>query len=283
MAMDFVPEKIKKRSGFADDRTFNMYYREVGKTRVLSPEEERELYFKYRKGDEKAKEAIICNCLRSVVKIARKYTRDPDKVKDLISAGNLGILHALQKYDPTYKTRFLSYATYWIKLYIREELYSDGLVFLPRYKQKTLYRIGRIKTKMEVENGEVAEEEVFQKADAEERHFRDIGLGGLSFVSFDSPGKPPVSFSGDRLLFQCMSEQMKEILKKYLSLLCVQESFIIRAYYGFISEPLTLRQIAGVLGITPERVRQIKCQALEKLKKYLKQGLKIENSEPLCA
>jgi len=257
----------------AQDKSFHSYYQEVGRTKMLSSEEERALYEKYaRTGDIEARDAIVHNCLRQVVKIARQYSKDSDVVKDLISAGNLGILDALDRYDPSRNTRFLSYATYYIKLHIREELYDAGLVSMPRWRQKAVKKVRRVQADAERQGKEVDEDVLCETTDLSKAQIERLRVDHFCFPSIDNVPPPRVTSKADKA---AACEETKSYILAILKTLGVKEGFVLRAYFGFIDEPWSLRQIAGVLGVSPERVRQIKMDALTALQKKLSNNLKI--------
>lgn len=253
------------------DRTFSQYYKEVSNTKQLSPSEERDLFHRFkRKADLAARDQLVHNCLRTVVKIAARYSRDPEIFKDLISSGNLGILHALDRYDPSYNTRFLSYATYWIHLFIREEA-SSNLIPLPKWRKKALAKIGREKERIYQREGRKAEEEDLrgcaQLSDVQlERLLRSDG--NPQFTVAEETYDPHLSvvgnFGGDIDV-----ARTRDLFKEQVLKLPHRERFVLLSYYGLIMPSMSLRQIGSIINMSSERVRQIKVQAMTRVREKL--------------
>lgn len=270
----------RARNTLANDKNFHCYYKEVGRTKMLTPQSERELYKQYKKNkDVGARDALVHNCLRQVVKIAKQYSRDPDQVKDLISAGNLGVLDALGRYDPNRKTRFLSYATYYIKLYVREELYDSSLVSMPRWRQKAVRKVNRVKSSAEREGREANDDELCAATELSKAQLERLRVDHFCFPSIDNVPPPHESPKADQ---SAIDAETKGFLDAALKTLGVKEGFVLRAYFGYIDEPWSLRQIAGVLGVSSERVRQVKMDALAALQKKFSKKLNVECVEDIA-
>jgi RNA polymerase sigma factor (sigma-70 family) len=271
------------RGKFAQDRSFQVYCAEVGRTQMLSSFEELELFREYKRtGVERARDKLVHNCLRSVVKIANQYSNNPEVVKDLVSSGNLGILHALERYDPGRKTRFLSYATYWIKLFIRTELSNSSLVSMPLWRQKAIRKVRQIKRGVERSEGRQASSvEICDATDLTDTQLRRLEVDKFRYSSTET--SPTLKTGKDAVLVQTIDRQAREILNSYVKQLQVKEQYVLRAYYGLCLEPMSLRQIARLLGVSSERVRQIKVVALERLKKLYKFSLNVECVDEICA
>lgn len=255
----------------ATDRIFSQYCKEVSKTQILSPEEELRLYRLYkRKGDQAAKDRLVHNCLRTVVKLACQYSQDPDVAKDLISAGNIGILEALDRYDDTRNTRFLSYATYWIHLYIREEWHSKELVGLPRWRRKAIKKINEINDNCRAAGKEAKNDDLCAATKLSERQVKRL-MNGVHKLSF-SDAIEQIFNSPDYI--QMFSERKaRKIFSSLLQQLNERESFVVKAYFGMVTEPMTLRGMATMVGTSSERIRQIKLMALNRLRKLAEEML----------
>lgn len=303
------------------DRSFHQYYNEVGRTEMLTPEVELRYATRYvnsrnairtqtkrveelrnskntkefkkasrklkrLKLDLEARDKLIDNCLRSIVKISAQYSRDPEVVKDLISAGNLGVFRALEKYDTSKRTRFLSYATYWIQFYIREELCSTETVAMPRWRQKAIRKMRQINAYYVSREGRKAEDtEMCAETDlslAQLERLRRIGR--LHFSTIDNLlhlHNVPKEKSNE-IFDTTLDNETRETLTKLLTLLGPKENFVVRAYFGMCVGPLSLHQIAKILGVSSERVRQVKVIALGRLARYFRQ-LHVEHVKELCA
>jgi RNA polymerase primary sigma factor len=273
-------ERIVCQPKLSRDRAFHQYYGEVGRTEMLTPKAERELFNRYRKKDDlAARDKLIHNCLRSVVKIANQYSRNADTIKDLISAGNLGVLHALKRYDPKKKTRFLSYATYWIQLFIREEVYDADLVTMPRWRQKAIRKVKRVNSQYHLQEGRRAEDdEICAEADLSPtqlsrlRRIERLQFSPLDILTKASQSSPN---DDDRAAFNTtLDNEVKQLLSRYLKVLGPKENFVLRAYFGLVTDPMSLRQIANVIGVSSERVRQVKVHALTQLRKLIEFSLR---------
>ncbi len=281
----------------SSDRSFHQYYNEVGRTGMLSPEEERKYAVRYvrsreavnkskrAKLDVQSRDKLINNCLRSVVKIAAQYSRDPDTVKDLISAGNLGVFHALNKYDPTKCTRFLSYAIYWIQFYIREELYDGETVSMPRWRQKAIRKMRQVNAHYISRKGRKADDaELCAETDLSPTQLERLRkIGRLRFSTLDSfiHLYTTAKEKSDTVFNATLDSETKETLARLLTLLGPKENFVVRAYFGMCTDPMSLHQIAKILGVSSERVRQVKVDALKRLARYFRK-LRIKHVQELC-
>lgn len=250
------------------------YFADVRGSELLTAEEERALFVKYRtctnckwqfplgkpaaactncwaKRDYTPRDKIVEGALRFVIKVAKDYARqarglnyEADVLKALISAGNLGLLVAVDRFDLRMGTRFLTYAAWWIREKIREELDNSGLVRVPAYRQKAL----RLRRRM----GEVIEHDA-------------------AYILLEGSSSIDASQSDDQLERTFVNTYGAEVIHAALTELGFRgrDRYIILAYFGVREEPKNLRQISSRLNLSSERVRQIKQDALGKLKQYL--------------
>lgn len=240
---------------------------------MLTPQAELELFYEYQGNNNiEARDALVHNCLRQVIKIARRYSRDPHVIKDLISAGNFGILDALERYEPDRGTRFLSYATYYILLRIREELQDSDVVSTPRWRQKAVRKINKIKNAAAREGKQLEDEDICVLAELSRAQLERLKIERLHFPPIETVSPPRKKPDVD---ISIMSAEMKNFLGAALKTLRVKECFVLLAYYGFIDEPWSLKQIATLLGVSSERVRQIKTGALDSLHKKFSKNLRV--------
>lgn len=263
------------------DGNFYRYYTDVSHTEILDPETERKLFLRYkRKKDIDARDRLLGSCLRFVVTLAKKYSKDVDTLKELVSAGNLGLMIALDRYDHRRGTRFLSYATYWVLLYIRNELYNNKLVAMPLWRQKAVRKLKRAKRRNEAENGcEPSMDELSKELDLSETQLERLRVEQFHYTELDEDNPTPP----DTVDSAVINNQSKYILRDLIKTLSVKEQFIITAYYGLKTDRKSLREIADFLGITSERVRQIKMEALRRLRRYLTNGLHLHEVEQMMA
>lgn len=255
------------------DANFSRYYNEVGRFQILDAETELKLFLKYQKdGDLDARDRLLGNCLRFVVKLASKFTDDPDKLKDLISSGNEGLMYALKRYDPAYNTRFLSYATNWVLLAMRNELSNSELVSVPLWYQKTVRKIRRVKSSVQASEGsQPSEEQICSETDITPAQLRRLKIERFHYTPLEFTR---LSTNGTET--RVINEEAKTIIEDFLQVLPSKESFVLRAYFGFIAdEPWSLKQISNVIGTSSERIRQIKVKALKRLRRYMERGLDV--------
>lgn len=264
----------------AVDENFARYYRAVGQTEMIDAVTERKLFwhYKYRK-NLAARDRIIENCLRFVIKLARRYTHDMDTLKDLIAAGNEGLLFALDRYDPKRNTRFLSYATHYVLLYIRSELHNAGLVAMPLWRQKTIRKVQRAKSRAAASNGdEFDTEEICLEAEVTPAQLEKLRVEKFHYTPIDHVCIPTNGNEG-----RAINQQAQDVLNKLLLGLGPKEQFVLRAYYGLVADPMSLKQIANVLGVSSERVRQIKVDALQQLRRCMGKELDISSANDIVA
>lgn len=213
----------------APEDALSLYYREVEETKMLSAEEEHELIVQYAKTkDKKCKARIIKGALRYVINEARKHSRNRSRscLEDLIAAGNIGLVRALDKFDPTCNTRFLTYAGWWVRHEMREEARRLGLLHVPAHAAaKGVY----VPTPLELNETLI----------------------------------PSEAASASIELFEIQQSLLKLL---ELTALSTREIFIIKTCYGVHTPPKTLRQIGKLLDITGERVRQLRENAIAKLR-----------------
>lgn len=252
------------------DQTVRNYVIDLSKVVIVPPEVEKELFSAYKNsGCIESRNKLIESGLRFVVKVAQKFSKDLEHQKALISAGNEGLLVAIDRFDPTRGTRFLSYATWWVVLYIREELHRQSVVAIPIWRKKTARKVRAMQQKLEEELGR----------EATLTELTDVS--GLSTNQLtDILSDPPVTTSIDGVTQELAHDHSLEVdfsnrsadklINYILMTLPVRERFILHAYFGFITDPpMSLKQISIILGISSERVRQVKIEALASFRRVL--------------
>jgi RNA polymerase primary sigma factor len=218
-----------------DETSLDIYYKEVEATSMLTAKDERELLLKYRdtkdaKEKRKAQDLIIKGALRYVISEARKHPRSGNNqtvLEDLIAAGNIGLIRALKKFDPSCGTRFLTYAGWWVRHEMREEARRIGLLHVPAHAITK-----GVKSPPTVE---FTENTANEQADSEDR------AGSID-----------------------LHRSIVKLLE--LTQLSTREIFIIKTCYGIHTPPKTLKQIGKILDITGERVRQLREAALARMR-----------------
>ena len=252
------------------------YFREIGGYAPLTSEEERELAERIGQGDTTARDALVKANLRFVVMIARKYEGKAMSLSDLICEGNVGLLRATETFDGTKGFRFISYAVWWIRQAIREALSHTRTVRLPSNRIAAMGQIGRASRELEQEyTRNVTEEEIAEETGMGADRIREALLMGRNAVSLDTS----LGEEGERSLLdivaddhpspeeEAMDRSLGEDMETELTSLGVRQAEVLRHYFGLGGrERSTLEEIGRRYGLTRERIRQIKNQALRRLR-----------------
>ena len=253
------------------------YLREINETSLLSAEDEQELAGRIAQGDAMARDRMVRANLRLVVNIARGYTGKGLGLQDLIEEGNLGLLRAVEGFDPTMGTRFSTYASYWIKQSIKRALInSSKTIRIPAYMVELLSKWRRATARLNEELG---------RTPTNEEVARVLGLPKKKLPIIrkairinNSTPQSDQTDSGWSLGEMVMDERLKspdeemldhDILRHAMELLGdleEREANVLRLRFGLGgAEPKTLKEIGAELGLTRERVRQIETEALRRL------------------
>lgn len=263
-----------------DDLVLASYLREINKIPLLSYEEEYPLALKAKEGDKKARERIINSNLRFVVSVAKKFRGQGLALSDLINEGNIGLVVALDKFEPEKGYHFISYAVWWIRQSIMKAISEKGrAVRLPLNRSNELIQIQKAQRAIMAENeiSDPTDEEIAELTGLDKKLINDLLTVSGDMVSFDSPvkkGEEGESTFGDFILDsnkgpedEVMETSMKEDVRSLLSVLSDKERNIIELRYGLNGEkPMSLKEIGENYNLTKERIRQIEKKALEKLK-----------------
>jgi RNA polymerase primary sigma factor len=213
-----------------------------------------------------------------VVSVAKKYQNQGVALSDLINEGNLGLIRAAHKFDETKGIKFISYAVWWIRQAILQALAEQSrIVRVPLNRAGTLHRIGKRANALLQELGrEPTHEEIALEMDITEEEVAKTISISQTHLSLDAPMTPGednrlLDYLPDTLNAtpdeQTFEKALTEAIEESLSSLKEREAKILRLYFGLDSEePMTLEQIGALLGITRERVRQIKEKALSRLR-----------------
>src|SRR5206468_4147556 len=253
------------------------YLREINETPLLNAQEEKQLAYRIDEGDNEARDRMVRANLRLVVNIARSYTGKGLGLQDLIEEGNLGLLRAVQGFDPTMNTRFSTYASYWIKQSIKRALVNTAkTIRIPAYMVELLAKWRRATNKLTDELGRPpTHEEVARFMGLPKKKLSIIKKAIRVYNSAPQTDQTEAGWSIDEMLMDSRSKtpdcEMVETddLKHVMILLDKmdkREATVLRMRFGLDDEePKTLKEIGERLGLTRERVRQIESEALSKL------------------
>jgi RNA polymerase nonessential primary-like sigma factor len=259
-----------------------LYLSEIGFTPLLTAEEEVDLGRKVIKGDEKARHRMIESNLRLVVKIARRYLNRGLDFADLIEEGNLGLMHAVKKFDPELGFRFSTYATWWIKQTIERAIMNQARnIRLPVYILKELNVYWNIARKLTEElNRDPTAEEIaaeIQKPVEEVRHIMDLGKDTTSLdeIIYGGDSERSVAESiadekNDNPMFTLEEDSVAQTLHDCLEELDLKQQAVIVRRFGLRGhKKSTLDEVGKQMGLTRERVRQIQIGAMRKMQYIL--------------
>jgi RNA polymerase primary sigma factor len=266
------------RKGKYDESSLDQYLKEISAYKLLTREEEVDLAQRIRKGEEEALDRLVRSNLRFVVSVAKKYQNQGVALSDLINEGNLGLIRAAHKFDETKGIKFISYAVWWIRQAILQALAEQSrIVRVPLNRAGALHRIGKRSAMLLQELGRepTVEELADELAISEDEVRRTLSLS-QTHLSLDAPLTP----GEDNRLLDYLPDQfaagpddetydraLLDTVEEALGTLKEREAKILRLYFGLeAQEPMTLEEIGSLLGITRERVRQIKEKALLRLR-----------------
>jgi RNA polymerase primary sigma factor len=282
----------KSRKGSGLQSPLETYLREINETALLTADEEKELARAIAKGDARARDRMVRANLRLVVNIARGYTGKGLGLQDLIEEGNLGLLRAVEGFDPEMGTRFSTYASYWIKQSIKRALINSAkTIRIPAYMVELLSKWRRATVRLTDElKRNPTPEEVARLLGLPKRKLPIIKK---AIQIYNSTPQTDQSDSGWSLGEMVMDERMRspedELLendimaqiKTMMGDLDEREFNVLRMRFGLENtEPHTLKEIGEKLGLTRERVRQIETEALKRLGEGLRDPFDMEMLMP---
>ncbi|OQY09443.1 MAG: RNA polymerase subunit sigma-70 [Fusobacteriia bacterium 4572_132] len=255
------------------------YLKGISYYQLLSKKEEKILSQKSLKGEENAREILINSNLRLVVSIAKKYSYTGTNLLDLIQEGNIGLIKAVEKFNPKKDVRFSTYATWWIKQSILRYLTSTrGIMRYPAYVHDNISKIKKYISQNrnlfpDKPNPYVIAEELDLKIKEVKKCLKLIASSSISFEEYigEDLTLHSVLPSNDQLEEKILIKLENDSLNKLLNKLSYNEKKVVIQRFGLFGEPeLTLEEIGNQIGLTRERIRQIQNNAIKKLKKKAK-------------
>ena len=268
-----ISQKITSR----DTSSVDKYLREIAKIELIGSEKEVELANRIKKGDDKALEELVNSNLRFVISVAKQYQNQGLALSDLISEGNIGLIKAAKRFDATKGFKFISYAVWWIRQTILQALAENArIVRLPVNKVGAVNKMNKVFTQLtQVYEREPTPEELANKLDVDTNYVKDL----IEFSERTSYLDAPVSNNDDSFTMldfissktddnlEFFEDNLNSQINGLLSSLPDRETEIIKMYFGIdFPHKYTLDEIADKMGLTRERIRQIKTKAMKKLK-----------------
>jgi RNA polymerase primary sigma factor len=254
-----------------------LYWRDIKDAEPLSREKEVEYFRRARAGDQEARQVLVTANLRFVVSVAREYKDYGLSLVELISEGNMGLMEAVKRFDETRGFKFITYAVWWIRQAILKALAENGKIARPPMSQiNDLQKIEKESSALAQELGRAPTfDEIAASVDISLERTRNALEVGQQDVSLDAPA----FLDEETTVLQVFAaeqegldehferEEMKQRVNACLGVLDEREYQIVRAYFGLEdTRPMTLEEIGEALGVTRERVRQLRNRALEKMK-----------------
>ena len=283
LALPPDPEPVAPELELLEDVT-QLYLNEIGAKPLLTPDDEVATARRVRTGDFQARQKMIEHNLRLVVNIAKHYLNRGIPLLDLIEEGNLGLIHALEKFDPERGFRFSTYATWWVRQSIERGIMNQSrTIRLPVHVVKEINLVLRAIRHLEsAANRETSVERIAALIDRPVADVRRILQLNEHIASLDAPLEiDPSHTIGEAIadeaavnpetLLQC--SETDSLLRDWLGQLTLRQRQVIERRYGLNGADIsTLDVLAGELGLTRERVRQIQVEALDRLRKIVKRG-----------
>jgi len=279
----------RERSSYDGDTAIKLYLREIGQVKLLTPQEEIALAARIKKGDKKAREQMIKANLRLVVKIARDYDGIGLPLLDLISEGNIGLMKAVERFDPSKGGKLSTYGSWWIKQSIKRALANQSkTIRLPVHLVDKISKMRRVAMRLQEELGrEPSDEELADELGTSSTRVAQMRMAAIRPASLDAPigdedsnnfaevvqdenADTPYEMLEDKTVTGMLQEMVKKLDPR--------EATILRYRFGLDGgSEKTLEEVGEKFGVTRERVRQIQNIALRKLRKMIE---KLEANKP---
>lgn len=265
-----------------NDSSLKLYLREISRTPLLTPEEEVKLARKIKRGDKAARAQMINANLRLVVKIAQDYSGYGLPLSDLISEGNIGLMKAVERFDPKKGGKLSTYAAWWIKQSIKRALANQSkTIRLPVHMVDKIAKMRRISTMLaEALGREPTDEELAEEIGLPRRKLAMLKQASQRPTSLDAPINEGEATEYGEIIGDDRAEDPLEALAEknlhgeldgLLSVLDKRERKIIDERFGLNGKkPMTLEEVGREFGVTRERIRQLQNVALGKMRKALR-------------
>ena len=274
---DFLDSVVSNKDIKINDPV-RMYLKEIGRINLLTADEEYEYALQAQEGNEDAKRILAESNLRLVVSIAKRYVGRGMAFLDLIQEGNIGLMKAVEKFDPGKGYKFSTYATWWIRQAITRAIADQArTIRVPVDMVETINKLARIQRQLTQElNREPTEQELAKKMNLSEEKVREVMKISQEPVSLETPiGEEDDSHLGDFVPDErtmspeeyTTSELLKEELDNVLLTLTEREEKVLKLRFGLEDgQCRTLEEVGQIFGVTRERIRQIEAKALRKMR-----------------
>jgi RNA polymerase primary sigma factor len=277
--------KITKQLTNRDSKSIDKYLSDVSKEGMVTPEEEVSLAVRIKQGDKVALNKLVNANLRFVISVAKQYQGHGLTLEDLIAEGNIGLITAAKRFDETKGFKFISYAVWWIRQSIMQAIAENSrVVRLPLNKVSAIQKIAHAFSKLEQEHERApSNQEISELLETSSDSVADLFTYSQKQVSVDAPlidgeensllnvlsnGQSENPMSG------LMRESLCRDIERVLVSLKAREADVVRLSFGLNGKaPMTLEEIANQLGLTRERIRQIREKALRSLRKKANSNL----------
>ena len=275
------PERAHERGAYDSDTAIKLYLREIGQVKLLTPAEEVELAAKIKKGDKRAREQMIKANLRLVVKIAHDYEGFGLPLLDLISEGNIGLMKAVERFDPAKGGKLSTYGSWWIKQSIKRALANQSkTIRLPVHLVDKIAKMRRTAMRLQEEFGrEPTDDELAEELGISASRVAQMRTAAIRPASLDAPIGDDESNNFAEVVEDENADTPYELLEdktvtgmlhEMIKTLDPREATILRYRFGLDGgSEKTLEEVGQKFGVTRERVRQIQNIALNKLRKMI--------------